>query len=106
MPARDVHQHREIGAQRALRRSDCATLSESVESANLGLGGDYGRCRQACLSTNCNSPSDTDDATITLSVRTPYIASESDTSLQAVRSTGKSVSLPVFVQFRANMGLA
>jgi hypothetical protein len=41
---------------------------------------------------NCNDPSDTDDATITLSVRTPYIASESDTSLQSSRITGKSVS--------------
>jgi len=42
------------------------------------------------FSTNCNCPSGTDDATIALSVRTLYIASESDTSLQSVRTAGKS----------------
>ena len=44
------------------------------------------------LSTNCNCPSGTDDAMIALGVRTLYIASESDTSLQSVGATGKSAA--------------
>ena len=42
------------------------------------------------FSTNCNCPRGRDDATIALSVRTLYIASESDTSLQSVHTAGKS----------------
>jgi hypothetical protein len=44
------------------------------------------------FSTNYNCPSGKDDAAIALSVRTLYIATESDTSLPSVRSTGKSAA--------------
>src|SRR5580704_3214486 len=89
MPARDVHQHCEITPQRALRRLARAAIGESVRPANLGLGCNYGGSGQGCISRNRNCPSGSDDATIALSVRTPYIASESDTSLQSVHTAGK-----------------
>ena len=94
MPTRNVHQHREIGPQCALRGRARLALGESVRPPSVSLRCDYGGCRQDCLSTDDNCSSGTDDATIALSVRTLYTASESDTSLQSSRTTGKSAGLP------------
>jgi hypothetical protein len=53
------------------------------------------------FSTNYNCPSDTDDAATALSVRPLCIATESDTSLPSVRTTGKAHGAVTLSHLRA-----
>jgi hypothetical protein len=59
----------------------------------MGLAATIVDVVEIVFSTNYNCPSGTDDATIALSVRTLYIASESDTSLPGVKVTGKPAAI-------------